>query len=239
MSAEYNCPSCDFATDSEHGLQVHCGREHSIEDNPYRILCECNYCGDEFSIRKSNHGQGSGKHCSKDCYAEHQKDKNRVERECKYCGDTFRVTKSRVEGGEGVVCSRKCADKHKTMVANVHCTCEHCGDEFTVKKSIYEQQSAKYCSNKCQGLSMRKTNPDIRNSYAYIKWRENVLERDNYKCQDCGTEDNLHAHHIVPLSENDDLATDESNGVTVCVDCHQIRHEKRGDVRAANLLESQ
>lgn len=234
MSEEFACPSCEFTTDSERSLTIHCGSEHTVENNPYRIECECVCCGEYFTMPKSNYDQGTGDYCSKECYAEDQKQRNRVERECEYCGDTFSVLKSRVERGGGVCCSSECASKRSRN--RVSCTCEYCGDEFTIRESAYERQGAKYCSNECQGMAMRGSNPDTRQSPQYRQWREDVLERDDYSCQDCGAEDELHAHHITPVSENQERVTDMDNGVTVCVDCHQRRHEERGDEKAANLL---
>ena len=47
------------------------------------------------------------------------------------------------------------------------------------------------------------------------KWRRQVFERDGYKCTECGTNKNLHAHHLVSR-KNEDLKYDVSNGITLC-----------------------
>ena len=60
--------------------------------------------------------------------------------------------------------------------------------------------------------------------YAYTKWRNNVLERDNYTCKMCGrTEDEviLNAHHIERYADNEKLRTDINNGITLCHWCHK------------------
>ena len=65
----------------------------------------------------------------------------------------------------------------------------------------------------------------VRQSYLYRQWRKQVLERDNYTCQKCGTKKRpLHTHHIKPLYENLDLIADVDNGLTVCARCHKALH---------------
>lgn len=54
-------------------------------------------------------------------------------------------------------------------------------------------------------------------------WTKEVLERDNYTCQECGKKFNkkfLQVHHIKPISQYPSLALDVSNGITLCKNCH-------------------
>ena len=52
-------------------------------------------------------------------------------------------------------------------------------------------------------------------------WRI-VLERDGWRCQICGSAENLQVHHIVPRSR---LGGDiETNLITLCVKCHATQH---------------
>jgi hypothetical protein len=67
-----------------------------------------------------------------------------------------------------------------------------------------------------------------RKSMDYRQWRLNVMQRDNFTCQWCGTRGGaLVAHHIKPFSEFPDLATVASNGVTLCEDCHNKHHYRK------------
>jgi 5-methylcytosine-specific restriction endonuclease McrA len=62
----------------------------------------------------------------------------------------------------------------------------------------------------------------------YINWRRAVYERDDFTCQDCEARGGrLHAHHLQPWAEFPALRYEIDNGVTLCVDCHRIRHERR------------
>jgi hypothetical protein len=65
-----------------------------------------------------------------------------------------------------------------------------------------------------------------RNSPEYREWRAAVLERDNFECQHCGSEENLHAHHIVHFIDDEERRTDVDNGITLCADCHRKLHSE-------------
>ena len=67
-------------------------------------------------------------------------------------------------------------------------------------------------------------NKSRKSDYAYIKWRNNVLNRDNYTCKLCGkTKDEtiLNVHHIERYADDEELRTDVSNGITLCYECHK------------------
>ncbi len=51
-------------------------------------------------------------------------------------------------------------------------------------------------------------------------WRKEVLERDNYRCKECGSENDLQVHHIVPVAECREVAFLRMNGVVLCKKCH-------------------
>jgi hypothetical protein len=57
---------------------------------------------------------------------------------------------------------------------------------------------------------------------AYAQLRKQVLERDSWRCQNCGIADNLQVHHRHWRSRmgNDCL----ENRITLCVSCHQRVH---------------
>jgi hypothetical protein len=92
----------------------------------------------------------------------------------------------------------------------------------------------------------------IRNSFDFETWRNNILKRDNYTCQDCGKQGgDLEAHHIKtfseilsnflkeydqfsPIEDKETLVRlalkyepfwDINNGKTVCRKCHMKIHK--------------
>lgn len=57
-------------------------------------------------------------------------------------------------------------------------------------------------------------------------FRNKILERDNYTCCGCGTYfetniNNLHIHHIIPVSTNKDLKYEHDNCICLCRECHE------------------
>lgn len=69
-----------------------------------------------------------------------------------------------------------------------------------------------------------RENKTLRSSYQSKAWAAAVKKRDNWKCVDCGDASNLHAHHLQSWKTHPELRFDVSNGVTVCVPCHEKRH---------------
>jgi hypothetical protein len=188
-----------------------------------RELIDCQMCGDTIP-KKNNRGWPSyrkKKYCSRECSAKAQSQKVTIE--CDNCGEEMRRSPSHVNDSFNY-CSRDCRSLHNT----VSCTCEACGEEFRRAKSalinrrtgeLYEHT---YCSMECQGIGKRVEHRDEqdRRSPKDIEWRKAVLERDNYTCQMCGSQENLEAHHIEPYMDSPELRHDVSNGVCVCHECH-------------------
>ena len=59
--------------------------------------------------------------------------------------------------------------------------------------------------------------------YEGRNFRAKVLWRDRYKCQHCGEEHDLRAHHIIPKSQGG--ADTPRNGLALCEKCHEALHK--------------
>ncbi len=57
---------------------------------------------------------------------------------------------------------------------------------------------------------------------AYQELCRQVLQRDGWRCQQCGSRTNLQVHHIQLRSQLGDDT--EENLVTLCSDCHNRFH---------------
>ena len=58
----------------------------------------------------------------------------------------------------------------------------------------------------------------------YRELREQILRRDNWRCQLCGSLTNLEVHHQVFRSQSG--PDHEGNLITLCNDCHGFVHGK-------------
>jgi 5-methylcytosine-specific restriction endonuclease McrA len=61
---------------------------------------------------------------------------------------------------------------------------------------------------------------------SYDRLRQQVLRRDAWRCQSCGTMSNLEIHHKQFRSHSGDDS--EENLITMCTDCHATAHHHRG-----------
>lgn len=64
-------------------------------------------------------------------------------------------------------------------------------------------------------------NGKSRRSTKSVQWSLSIRNRDGNKCTKCGTTEKLHAHHIVPWKDNEELRYELSNGITLCNSCHK------------------
>lgn len=84
------------------------------------------------------------------------------------------------------------------------------------------------------------------NSKAWRTKRLEILERDNYECQECKANGKLtiandksaklNVHHIKELTDYPELALEDDNLITVCVSCHNRIH---GRYKHLNMFESE
>ena len=66
-------------------------------------------------------------------------------------------------------------------------------------------------------------NPRLRlASDLYERLRQQVLRRDGWRCQSCGTMPNLEVHHKEPRGRSGDDA--EPHLITLCTACHANAH---------------
>jgi ATP-dependent DNA helicase RecQ len=74
---------------------------------------------------------------------------------------------------------------------------------------------------------IRAKNPPLRlapDLYEHV--RQQVLRRDGWRCQSCGTMSNLEVHHKAFRSRAGDDS--DENLITLCVRCHAYIHEGPG-----------
>ena len=73
---------------------------------------------------------------------------------------------------------------------------------------------------------LRSKRPRLRlDPESYRRLRQQVLERDGWRCQYCGHSTQLEVHHVQSRSRLGDDA--ERNLITLCASCHQDVHGRR------------
>jgi len=87
-------------------------------------------------------------------------------------------------------------------------SCLVCGKEFVPSRAWQ-----KYCSISCK-------NRADKNDRRFGGIRDYVIERDKFKCAQCGSENELVVHHKDWIRTNND----PSNLVTLCRSCHKKEH---------------
>lgn len=59
---------------------------------------------------------------------------------------------------------------------------------------------------------------------SYEQLREQILRRDGWRCQSCGTMSNLEVHHMEFRSQSGHDS--EGNLITLCAACHARMHRR-------------
>jgi 5-methylcytosine-specific restriction endonuclease McrA len=68
-------------------------------------------------------------------------------------------------------------------------------------------------------------NPPLRlDSTGYRELHRQALERDGWRCQACGSIQNLQVHHLKFRSHSG--SDEEQNLITLCAECHERMHRK-------------
>lgn len=75
-------------------------------------------------------------------------------------------------------------------------------------------------------------------SAKHMRWRDAVLRRDKYLCQECKRYGKNtpaeHAHHIRHKTEYPELQYKVDNGVALCKRCHNKAHPEKGRRQIGN-----
>jgi 5-methylcytosine-specific restriction endonuclease McrA len=72
--------------------------------------------------------------------------------------------------------------------------------------------------------SRQRLDPEL-----YERLRRQVLRRDGWRCQGCGTSSNLEVHHREFRSQGGEDS--DANLITLCVACHSLLHRPSAEAR--------
>jgi 5-methylcytosine-specific restriction endonuclease McrA len=74
--------------------------------------------------------------------------------------------------------------------------------------------------------TLDKTSPFRLDPESYRKLHRRILERDGWRCQSCGSLQNLQVHHQQLRSHSG--SDQEQNLITLCAGCHAQIHQNSG-----------
>lgn len=153
---------------------------------------------------------------------------------CCVCGELFEHEAKR----DAKYCSYKC---WSIRVEKRTYNCMYCGKENVTNN----KDTKKYCNKECYHnhlsvlLKGDKSHFYINGNCENIQrdryinrrkvraWRNKIPKRDKNTCTNCGSNENLQAHHIKSWAKFPELRYLESNGITLCHECHQLEHGRR------------
>lgn len=163
---------------------------------------------------------------------------------CKTCGKTFYTNRSE----RRVYCSPSCRCKGNSnrirgskhhRYSRVEISCDCCGKTIYFPAKRFRNQKHHFCDKDCYYRWHKATkegkgenHPNWKGgmkfsytwSYEWREIREMVLARDGYACKECGTNEDLVVHHVIPFKVVN--AHHTKNLVTLCRACHSQLHMK-------------
>ena len=136
--------------------------------------------------------------------------------------------------------------KNNPKYKRVPVQCDICGKTVLKIPYLVERSKRQYCSNKCHalgksdygsGINNPNYNPNLtshereRNrvkELGYVKFKSDVLRRDETKCVICKTNTKLNVHHLNSHHWDKKNRINPDNGVTLCRGCHTAFHQTYG-----------
>lgn len=198
----------------------------------------CIKCNKEYKTYLSKNKKFCSRKCKDKAYSKEKATNwkgGKIIKQCLICHKEFRDYPS----NKRKYCSKKCCnlsikDKnhHNWKGGKTKQICLYCNKEFEARlcPSYVKNGRGKFCSNKCRGKGRSGKNSHLwqggisKLPYPFEfdeQLKENIQQRDNYKCQLCGVPQRecikkLSIHHIDYNKQN----LSEVNLITLCISCN-------------------
>jgi hypothetical protein len=147
--------------------------------------------------------------------------------QCDNCAKQYMVWLHSINKKSNKILCKKCS--HNTQEFKEKNIQIHTGKKRSIETKIKMQQNSYWLGKigdlhptykKNLSIYDRKLLLRSRKISQYIQWKEQILQRDNYTCQKCGSKKHLHVHHINNFNNFKEQRTDINNGITLCFECH-------------------
>ena len=108
--------------------------------------------------------------------------------------------------------------------------CNRCGASELAVKVIFTCGQVRW---ECLNCGSSDAMPQVenlrkRNNAIVNRWARRIIKHQPF-CTICGSKDNLEAHHIIPVAHSRDFMYKDTNGITLCKDCHYLVHNYPDD----------
>jgi hypothetical protein len=153
---------------------------------------------------------------------------------CVHCSRNY-TTMDEKKGRVSRYCSRQCSSEARKR--RVVLECIQCLQPFERKEYManWSKERGPFCGFDCyavwQAIHTRgENNPNFvphstaRGGGQWMRSRLVVLERDGYRCVQCGSAERLHVHHRRHWNPDDTDTHEADNLETLCASCHRKAH---------------
>ena len=161
---------------------------------------------------------------------------------CDFCGKEFEKWESKVTDKN--FCSNSCKNEYRVGENNpnysnrTEINCTNCNNTLLLTQYELSRSKSHYCDAECRNEYWRENkiqsgedNPMYggegshwRSRSEWLQARSTVVKRDGV-CQWCGSEDNLHVHHLIPVFAGGEKYNLD-NLCTLCENCHKNVHKR-------------
>ena len=136
--------------------------------------------------------------------------------------------------------------KEHPRYSQVEVECDTCGELTLKTQYLIDRSTYDYCSDECRHVGQRETvsgtenpnynpnlTPEDRNrnrtsNLGYVRFKNEVLRRDNNTCVYCSSVENLVVHHLNSHHWDKENRVNPDNGRVLCRSCHKGFHRKYG-----------
>lgn len=115
-------------------------------------------------------------------------------------------------------------------------SCEACESKNIHIRVIYESGICRYICEDC-GYSRclpKQENLKARYKSSMHNWAKQIIKFRPY-CAICGAQEELEAHHIIPVSHSKEYAYMYTNGLTLCKKHHYLVHHTEDGLKNEDL----
>ena len=108
--------------------------------------------------------------------------------------------------------------------------CEKCGSDNLAIKVIFGIGQVRWVCCDCGASDAipQEENLKKRNNATLNAWARRIINRHPF-CEICGSTEQLEAHHIIPVSHSSKFKYKDTNGLTLCHECHYLVHNYEDD----------